>query len=171
MVKSLQDGEPRDQRSGRPAGFPQTLLHQRDRLSTAWNDAEKMRRRWRNHGEIIGSRWEEDGTIVFWSFNCCAFVGMWWSWSNTLGVWWNMMNLEYLDRTSLPITPNAPLAKDNYRESAALTKKVMALKGKGESKTVTWPWPILALPSRKSLSIFFQCMLSKMQHLYVGTEV
>lgn len=30
------------------------------------------------------------------------------------------------------------IAKDNYRESTALTKKLMALKGKGESKTVTW---------------------------------
>jgi hypothetical protein len=30
------------------------------------------------------------------------------------------------------------ISKDNYRESTALTKKLMALKGKGESKTVTW---------------------------------
>ena len=30
------------------------------------------------------------------------------------------------------------MAKDNYRESEALTKKMMGLKGKGESKTVAW---------------------------------
>ena len=30
------------------------------------------------------------------------------------------------------------VTKDNYRESEALTKKIMGLKGKGESKTVTW---------------------------------
>ena len=30
------------------------------------------------------------------------------------------------------------VAKDNYRESEALTKKMMGLKGKGESKTVAW---------------------------------
>ena len=117
-----QDGEPRDQRTGRPAGFPQTLLHQWDRLSAKmWGSIwGKMCRTWESHGKIIGRRWAKDGTTFLLGCNC---------WVSFFG-WRNLRNLN-------PILLSL-VCKDNYRESTALTKKLMALKGKGESKTVTW---------------------------------
>ena len=77
----------------------------------------KMCRTWESHGKIIGRRWAKDGT----------------TWLQLLSFFFWLEESEKLDPILLSL-----VCKDNYRESTALTKKLMALKGKGESKTVTW---------------------------------
>ena len=79
-------------------------------------DVQNMGKSWENHWEKMSKRWN------YFPFRLQLLSFFFW-----------LEESEKLDPILLSL-----VCKDNYRESTALTKKLMALKGKGESKTVTW---------------------------------